>query len=71
MNNSTHPKIGDKYKERMLKKSYFDYTLEVVGFKKESYGEFADCTRTYPDGKTEKVGISVDLLRDETFYKKI
>lgn len=50
---------------------YFDYTLEVVGFKSEPYGEFANCMRTYPNGNTEMVGIDIGLLEDTLFYKKI
>lgn len=65
-------RIGDKYKERLpLKGKYFDWTLQVVGVKNESYGEFADCVRTYTDGKVEKVSISTELLDGDIFYKKL
>lgn len=66
-------KIGDRYKERMIpfKGKYFDWEYEVVGFKSETYGDFADCERIYPDGKREKVGIDIELLKDTLFYKKV
>ena len=66
-------KIGDRYKERMVpfKGKYFSWEYEVVGFKTELGAVFADCVRTYPDGKREKVGIDLDLLEDTIFYKKV
>lgn len=65
-------RIGDKYKECLpLNGKYFDWTLQVVGFKNEGYGEFADCIRTYPGGKVEKVLISTELLDGDIFYKKL
>lgn len=66
--------IGDRYIERMVpfKGKYFDWEYEVVGFHTESCGgKFADCVRTYPDGKQEKVGIDLELLEDTIFYKKV
>lgn len=68
---ATRVKIGDRYKERMFKGKYFDWEYEVIGFRHEPYGDFADCVRTYPDGKREKVGIDVELLEDTIFYKKL
>lgn len=66
-------KKGDKYKERMIpfKGKYFDWEYEVVGFKSETYGDFADCERIYPNGKREKVGIAIGLLEAQVFYKKV
>lgn len=66
-------RVGDRYKERMVpfKGKYFDWEYEVVGFKSEPYGDFADCERIYPDGKREKVGIDIELLKDTLFYKKV
>ena len=67
-------KIGDKYIERMapFKGKYFDWEYEVVGFSTEPWGsKFADCVCTYPDGKQEKVGISLELLEGTIFYKKV
>ena len=65
-------KIGDRYQEKMIpfKGKYHSWEYEVVGFHSEPYGDFADCERIYPHGKREKVGISIDLLKDGTFYKK-
>jgi hypothetical protein len=70
---ATKVKIGDKYIERMVpfKGKYFDWEYEVIGFRHEPYGDFADCVRTYPDGKQEKVGIDLELLEDTIFYKKV
>ena len=44
-------KIGDKFRERMPKfvgngKCYFSWIIEIIGFKKESYADFAICKRT-------------------------
>lgn len=64
-------RVGDRYKERMFKEKYFDWEYEVMGFKSEPYGDFADCERIYPDGKREKVGIDIELLKDTLFYKKV
>lgn len=50
---------------------FFDWEYEVVGFKTEHYGEFAECICTYADGKKEKVGISIELLEEQVFYKKV
>ena len=69
-------KIGDKFYEMLPswvrpKGSRFDYVIEIVGFKKESYGDFAECKRIYPDGKTEDVNISTELLNGKHSFKKI
>ena len=66
-------KIGDKFKEKMVPfpGKCFDEEYEVVGFKTEPYGEFANCVCKYPDGKTELVGIAIELLQEGNFYKKI
>ena len=65
-------KIGDKFKEEMtpFPGKFFDWEYEVVGFTSEPYGEFANCKRKHPNGKTEPVGISVELLQDGVFYVK-
>lgn len=68
---ATRVKIGDKYKERMFKEKYFDWEYEVMGFKSEPYGDFADCERIYPNGEREKVGIAIGLLEEPVFYKKL
>ena len=66
-------KIGDKFKEKMVPfpDKFFDWEYEVVGFKTEPYGKFAKCECKYPDGKTEPVGIAIELLQEGNFYKKI
>ena len=69
-------KIGDKFYEMLPswvrpKGSRFDYVIEIVGFKKESYGDFAVCKRIYPDGKTEDVNIATELLNGKHSFKKI
>ena len=66
-------KVGDKYKERMPfgEKRFFSWEYEVVGFTTESYGEFAKCIRKYRGGKEEPVSISIELLTETAFYKKV
>lgn len=68
-------KIGDRYKEYMVPfpGEFFSWEYEVVGFRTESYGDFAQCERIFSDGKREreKVGISIDLLTEEIFFKKV
>ena len=55
----------------MGKDRFFSYELEVVGFKSESCGEFAECKETWENGRTDIVGISIELLDNEKIYKKI
>lgn len=70
-------KIGDKYKQKIPswvkgKNRYFSWEYEVVGFKKESYGDFAECICTHDDGKKEPVGIDIELLLDDkSSYEKV
>ena len=70
-------RIGDRYRQRIPswvrgKNRYFDWEYEVVGFKSEYYGEFAECICTYADGKKDTVGISISLLLSEkSSYEKI
>ena len=66
-------KIGDKYKEYMVPfpGKFFNWEYEVMDFRSEPYGNFAECERIYPDGKREKVGIAIGLLEEQVFYKKI
>lgn len=74
---ATKVKIGDKYKEKLPswvkgKNRYFSWEYEVVGFSTEPWGgKFADCVCTYPDGKQEKVGIDLELLKGTIFYEKV
>lgn len=68
--------IGNKYKEKMPSwvgngHCFFSYIYTVNSFKHESFGEFAECVRTYKNGKEEPVSISIELLEDETFFKQI
>ena len=65
-------KIGDKFKEKMVPfpGEFFDWEYEVVGFTSTSYGKFARCECKYPDGKTEPVGIAIELLQGGVFYVK-
>lgn len=71
--------IGDKFKEYLpswikgnkKRTKFFDYIYEVIGFETEPYGEFAKCICIYNDGKTENLSISLELLTEEFFYKKI
>ena len=65
-------KIGDKFKEKMVPfpGKFFDWEYEVVGFTSTSYGKFANCERKYPNGETEPVGISIELLQGGVFYVK-
>jgi len=71
--------IGDKFKEHLPswikgnknRTMFFDYTYEVIGFKKELGSTFAKCICIYPNGKTEELGIDLELFEDETFYKKV
>lgn len=68
-------KIGDKFRERMPKfvgngKCYFSWVIEIIGFKKESYADFAICKRT--DGnKIEIVNYSIDVLNEDYGYESI
>lgn len=70
-------KIGDRYKERVPswvkgKDRYFSWEYEVVGFHSEPYADFADCVRTYADGRKDTVGISISLLLGEkSSFEKI
>jgi hypothetical protein len=66
-------KIGDRYKECMVPfpEKFFDWEYEVMDFRSEPCGNFADCERIYPDGKREKVGIAIGLLEAQVFYKKV
>ena len=69
-------KVGDKFKEYLPsfvrgKDRFFSYELEVVGFKSESCGEFAECKETWENGRTDIVGIAIELLDNEKIYKKI
>lgn len=66
-------KIGDKYYEMMPswvrpKGSRFDYVIEIVGFKKESYGDFAVCKRVFPDGKIAYVSIAKEFFESDRFF---
>ena len=68
-------KIGDKFRERMPKfvgngKCYFSWIIEIVGFKKESYGNFAICKRT-DDNKVEIVNYAVEVLNEDYGYESI
>ena len=65
--------VGDKYKERMPfgENIFFSWEYEVVGFATETYGEFAKCIRKYRGGKEEPVSISIELLTETSFYKKV
>ena len=69
-------KIGDKFYELMPswvkpKGSRFDWVLEIIGFKREPYGEFAVCRRTYDNGRVDNVSISTELLNGNYSFKKI
>ena len=68
--------IGDKYVEKMPSfvgngHEVFSWNYTVVGFTLLKYGVFAKCIRTFKDGTQQPLRIAVDLLNDETFYKKI
>ena len=71
--------IGDKFKEHLPswikgnknRTMFFDYIYKVIGFKNKLDCTFVECVRIYPNGKTEKVGIDMELFKNETFYKKV
>ena len=65
--------IGDRYKEYIVPfpGKFFGWEYVVVGFSSEPYADFADCERIDSNGKREKVGISLELLEEGVFYKKV
>jgi len=65
--------IGDRYKERMVPfpGQFFSWEYEVIGFRQDPYAKFAVCNWKIGDGVEREVGISIELLEAEHFYKKI
>ncbi len=64
--------VGDKYKEKLpswvkSKTGFFSWVYQVVAIE----DEFAYCIRICRDGKLENLRISIELLTDGIFYKKI
>lgn len=68
-------KIGDKFIERMPKfvgdgKCYFGWVIEIIGFKKESYCDFAICKIT--DGNNVEIGnYDIEVLNEKYGYESI
>lgn len=62
-------KIGDRFEEYMVPfpGKVFDWIYEIIGFK----GDFAECNCIFPNGKTERVGIAIDLLKEGVFFRMI
>ena len=48
----------------------FSWIIEIIGFKKESYGNFAICKRT-DNNKVEIVNYAVEVLNEDYGYESI